>query len=512
MKIYRRIKKKICPNAKEFQREKYAKQQHPEVKVLITGLMQCKNYGDVVISDCTSYLIKEAAKESGIRMLKISKLDIRRQKDKKNLNRVRNSDLIVFPGGGFIKYKQENFPVEMGRIASRAEHYGIPVIYNAMGVEDYDENHTSCIEMQNMLNLYSNKYITSRDFHDLLNSTYLKDSALKAKRVADPAVYAHQVYGISRDKDSEVIGLGVARHGLFSDHGIPLSGEDMLSVWVNIISKLDREGIKWKLFTNGLRQDEEFLTDLLVRLGKENDRNSVALKAPETSQELVRNIASFSGLIATRMHANIIAFSLSIPSVAFVWNDKLRFFGASIDCSHRYLEYQKITDAEFVVETLKKAISEGYDETILQREKHLAYESIKEFIAPFAKDVVKCRRRDLTNIKTVCYGLPNLNSEKLNRELFENHIDYYITDDEETIGTTCLGKPVYSSKKLKKRFVKKPFVMISETVDYTPCAKTLVSYGYKERYDFVNMHAYKRYVFKKGDVFVDNTANTNEEK
>jgi len=512
VKIMRKVKRKFCPNAPEFQREKYAKQQHPEVKVLVTGLMQCKNFGDVVISDCTSYLIKKAAKEAGIKKLKLSTLDIRRQKDKASLNKVRNSDLVVFPGGGFIKYKQENFPVEMGRITSRAEHYGIPVMYNAMGVEDYDDTNPACIEMQSILNLYSNKYITSRDFHDLLNSTYLKESYLKAKRVADPAVYSQEVYGVVKDEDSDVVGLGVARHGLFSDHGIPMSGEDMLSVWENIIEKLDEEGIKWKLFTNGLRQDEEFLSDLLVRLGRENDREAISLKAPETAEELVRNISSFSSLIATRMHANIIAFSLSVPSVAFVWNDKLRYFGNSIGCGHRYLEYDKIKDADFVISTLKKAIKEGYDKGILEREKLSAYESVKDFVIPFAKDIVKSRRRDLTDVKTVCYGLPNLESEKLNRGFFEQNVDYFVSSDEDLIGTTCFGKPVYSSKKLKKRFSKKPFVIVSETVDYTPCAKELISCGYIERFDFVNMHAYRRYVFKKGDVFIYDTVPATDKK
>lgn len=506
MSLYTRVRKKFFPNCKACQREKYAKKQYPEIKVLLAGLMQCKNFGDVVISDCTSYMLKKAMKEAGEKKLKIIPLDIRRQKDKINLNKVRNSDLVVFPGGGFIKYKQEKFPKEMGRIVDRAEHYGIPVMYNAMGVEGYDETHEACLAMRDLLNKPCNKYITSRDFAEFLNDTYLRDFSLKARRVADPAVVCAEVYGISRDDDSNVVGLGVARAGLFTDHGVPMSGEDMLSVWIEIIRVLDNKGIRWKLFTNGLRQDEEFLTDLLVRLGREDERDKVALKAPETSEELVRNISSFSALIATRMHANIIAFALSIPTVAFVWNDKLRFFGESIGCSHRYLEYHEITNATFVVRTLEQAIAEGYKEGVLQREKESAYGSISEFFIPFAKELVSCRRRDLTDVKLVCYGLPNLNSDKLNTELFENFVSYYVSDDMELVGTQCLGKPVYGTKKLRKLFGKKPFVIISETIDYYPAAQVLKSMGYKERYDFTNMHSYKRYVFKKGDVFINTPA------
>ena len=34
----------------------------PDTKVLLAGLMQCRNLGDVVISDCVKYLIKKSAK------------------------------------------------------------------------------------------------------------------------------------------------------------------------------------------------------------------------------------------------------------------------------------------------------------------------------------------------------------------------------------------------------------------------------------------------------------------
>lgn len=483
-----------------IKRKIYAEKQFPETKVLVAGLMMCRNLGDVVIADSTQYLLEKASKEAGIRKLRLSTLDIRRQKDKENLNRVRNSDLVVFPGGGFIKYKQENFPKEMGRIISRAEHYGIPVMYNAMGVEDYDGDNPACLEMQELLTGYSNRYITSRDFADFLNSTYLKDSDISARRVADPAVFASEVYGISKSQTSDVVGLGVAREGLFTDHGVPVTGEDLLKIWSGIIEKLDEKGIRWKLFTNGLGKDEDFLNELLKYIGREDLREEISLPAAQSSRELVENIASFSSVIAIRMHANIISFALGIPSVAFVWNDKLRYFGESIGCSERYLEYDKIYDADFVVDTLLKAQKEGYEQGALEREKESAYSSVRDFFVPFSKSLLQNRRRDLTNKKLICYGLPNLESEKLNRELFEKNVEFFVSDDEAVVGSNCLGRPVYSPRKLCKNKRKK-FIIISETLEYTPVAKKLIDMGYEEKRDFTNMHSYKRYVFKKGNVF-----------
>lgn len=473
----------------------------PDTKVLICGLMQCRNLGDVVISDCVKYLIKKSAKKDGLNNVKISTLDIRRQKDKKNLNRVRNSDLVVFPGGGFIKYKAEKFPLEMGRITSRAEHYGIPVVYNAMGFEGYDAENDGCATLKAMLENKSSRYISCRDFSDELNETYLSGCAIRSHRVADPAVWTGETYKIKKKENSDIVGLGVARGGLFEDHGVPMSKEDLLIVWSEIVKALEEEGTKYRLFTNGLRQDEEFLTDLIAYMGKEDIRDEIALPSAENARQLVEYISGFSSVIACRMHANIIAFALGIPSVAFVWNDKLRFFGESIGCSERYLEYTQLKDTKLIINTLKKAQTEGYAEGILKREKESAYKSVRGFFSPFANQLLSDRRRDHTKKKLVCYGLPNLESPKLNDEFFENFVDYYVTDDKSLVGTKCLGKPVKSSKKLRKLI--KPFVIISETVDYPICANTLEKYKYKEKYDFTNMHSYTRYVYKKGEVFLD---------
>ncbi len=459
------------------------------------------NLGDGVISDCVQYLIRDIAKKNGIKKVKITTRDVRKEKTKSQLAAVRNSDIVVFPGGGMIKYQVENLPVAMERVVSRAEHYGIPVVFNAVGVEGFDKSDDGCRLLCELLSCNCIKGITSRDYADFLNENYFFGES-KAYRVSDPAVWASQAYGVSRDNRSQTVGLGVARAGLFEDYGIQFSKEDLLELWSGIIDCLDEKNIKWKLFTNGFAKDEEFLCDLVRYIGREDDLEKISVPKPETPTELVHNISQFKGIIACRMHANIIAYSMGIPCVGLVWNDKLRFFGKSIGCEKQFVTYDKL-NPEYVTDVFFEALETGVDEDTLQRERESSYQGIEDFFVPFSKELLSCRRRDLTNVKFVCYGLPNLNSPKLNTELFETQVEYYVSDDKELVGTQCLGKPVYSSKKLRKLLGKKPFVIISETIDYYPASETLKSYGYKERYDFTNMHAYKRYVFKKGDVFVD---------
>lgn len=478
----------------------------PDTKVLIAGLTQCSNLGDVVIADCVKYLIKKSAKKDGLKNLKISALDIRRQKDKASLAKIRNSDLMIFPGGGFIKYKKEKFPVEMGRFTDLAEHFGIPVMYNAMGVEGYDPEHEGCIKLKAMLEARSSRYITSRDYSDFLNETYLKDSHIKSARMADPAVWTKETYKVSRNEDSDVVGLGVARGKLFEDHEVPLSEDELLEIWANLMKALEKECIKYKLFTNGLKLDEDFLTKLLEYTGNEDKRDELSLPKPENARQLVENISDFSSVVACRMHANIIAFSLGIPSVAFVWNPKLTYFGESIGCKERYLEYTQLKDTELIVNTLKKAQAQGYQDGVLKREQDSAYKSIRDFLSPYCADLIAYRRQNLFKRKHVFYGLPNQNSYKLNDDFFENHIDYFVSDDPELIGAKCFGRPICPSKKLKKLI--KPFVIISEKAEYTEAADMLDKFGYKDKRDYTNMHAYTRYLCKKGEVFLKEAKET----
>lgn len=210
MSLYTRVRNKLFPNNRALECERYLKKNPVQIKVLLAGLMQSADLGDGVISDCVSYLIKKAAKESGIKKVTVATRDIRKQRKTADLNVVRNSDILMIPGGGMIKYQVENLPVAMNRFLSRAEHYGIPAVFNAVGVEGYDGENADCRLLCEMLANYSVKGITCRDYSDFLNEKYLVGN-MKATRVSDPAVWAGEVYGVSRDENSEVVGLGVAR-------------------------------------------------------------------------------------------------------------------------------------------------------------------------------------------------------------------------------------------------------------------------------------------------------------
>ena len=292
-------------------------------KILLVRLVN-RNYGDSVIADNTAFMIRKALGTGA----EILDYDLRCG----DVYRIRFCDAVVFAGGGLIKFRGECFLEYISEIVREAQAYDIPVYFNSVGVEGYDENDEKCLALKEVINLPCVRGISVRDDTELLKSSYLTGKQ-KAYPVIDPAVWCGQTYPDIVPAGSGHIGLGVARERLFCDYGHEdIDGEYMLNFWKELVYKLEENGYKWKLFTNGLNSDEEFAERVLDYIG-----HGEKLPQAMNSRELVCDIASFDGVIAQRMHSGIIAYSFGIPVVGLVWNDKMKFWGERIGCKERYI-------------------------------------------------------------------------------------------------------------------------------------------------------------------------------
>lgn len=102
---------------------------------------------------------------------------------------------------------------------------------------------------------------------------------------------------------------------------------------------------------------------------------------PEKPEQLVKQIASFKAVIAGRFHANIIATSLGIPSVALVWNEKMRAFSELIGCPERYVgSPETLQNPAEIIRILETAMAEGYDEKRIEKYKKKTLRTIKNIL------------------------------------------------------------------------------------------------------------------------------------
>ena len=111
-----------------------------------------------------------------------------------------------------------------------------------------------------------------------------------------------------------------------------------------------------KLFTNGSEDDYEYALKLTNKLGDD----TVLEKRPKTVKELIGLLSEYNGIIATRMHSCILAYSYNIPACGLVWNNKLKMFGESINRGDYYYEVKELK-ADVIVDGLLEFLRIGYE-------------------------------------------------------------------------------------------------------------------------------------------------------
>ena len=319
-----------------------------KLKILMVQTMNM-NLGDSVLADNDCYLMKKAM---GMRNCDLLRYSI----SSRDFSQVKYVDAVVF-AGGIIKCTNENFWQYMPEIINEAQKYNVPVFLSAIGVEKFYPDDMRSVSLKKALNQPCVKGISVRDDIDTLKRDYIENKDMKLYSVYDPAVWCAQTYKkyIKKKKQStQLVGLGITREKLFADYGNEqIDRQFQLDFWKGIILELDKRNVKWKIFTNGDTYDEIFAKEVLSYVG-----HGEKLSAPLDAQTLVSDISQFSSVIAGRMHSNIISYALSIPSIGFVWNQKLRFWGEKIGYSERFIECDKLT-VENVINAWEKAKAEG---------------------------------------------------------------------------------------------------------------------------------------------------------
>ena len=99
------------------------------------------------------------------------------------------------------------------------------------------------------------------------------------------------------------------------------------------------------MFCNGMPSDYALGQKILKRLNLSKEK---LLPAPRSGQELVDIISGFNAVICARFHACMTAYSLFIPFVGFLWDDKLRFFAESLDIKPLFCDVNELDGVSIV--------------------------------------------------------------------------------------------------------------------------------------------------------------------
>lgn len=292
--------------------------------------------------------------------------------------KLEGADIIIFGGGGLIKFHQQNFHFYVDDITEYAEKANIPVLLNAQGIEGYDEDNPECQLLKNALNRNCVKYVSTRDDFAMLRNCYISNPNIIVKGVCDPAFWIPEAYHIeiqeSQKPQKPKIGINVIRTNIFAQYLYKDINRVFLGkIYFELIRKLYEAGYDIELFSNGIDTDTKFIDWLLENYPDLQKEFKITVAAPGTTDELIQLLARYDRFLAVRLHSAIIGTVLGVPNVSIVWNRKQILFGKEIGLAHNF-----ITREDLAADEIFKRLLDAKPYKIDKSYKMSVYQNLEE--------------------------------------------------------------------------------------------------------------------------------------
>jgi len=236
-----------------------------------------------------------------------------------------NSATMVIGGGQLLMDNHLDFPVKLYELRRIANQYHIPIHITACGVKAGWSPAATILLRKVLLEARS---ITVRDPASQHSLGSLVPE-ISCTLTFDPAIYAADVYGSGNGEGQTLIGLGVISLldvNLHRPRPSLISETDWMNTWLGIIQALEATQLRCQIFTNGSPADEEFARKLQTKAQNISSGLLPLAQRPILPRQLAHQISRYSGIIAARLHASLIAASYHIPAVGLSWETKVASF------------------------------------------------------------------------------------------------------------------------------------------------------------------------------------------
>lgn len=387
-------------------------------RIAVVGLYSIRNMGDRIICDTTKYLINKERPEielieldavprkklfyKGIHFIKyiiavgmlrvIGPKLFKRENSSRfryyfelcawklrlgfHYKRVLNSvDAVIFSGGGFLKFRTQGLNYYVEQIIHMAARKNLPVMISGVGIEDYDDKDIRCQKLKAAINMDCVKIITTRDDIAILENNYIFNKNIITALVGDPALWVPECYKCFKVASS-TIGINIIRGNVFRDYGNEFTYNDVKIFYKNLLTECQKRGLNWVLFSNGMEGDQKIGREILKALHLPVKGN--LLPAPKSAVRLVQMISEFEYIMAARLHACITAYSMDIPVIGLIWNDKTLMFSTQIDKSENFFSETELNICD-IVDAMEQCINYPYNSQIRDDLK----QSTKKYISDF---------------------------------------------------------------------------------------------------------------------------------
>jgi polysaccharide pyruvyl transferase WcaK-like protein len=247
---------------------------------------------------------------------------------RKWLGQLADADLIVIGGGQLFLDVNLNFPIKLFLLSKTIKAAGKSgkVAILGVGVATSMSNAGTGLLRRTLANL-APMQISTRDSASARNLQQILAQELVVRVTPDPGIYSKQTYAscLPVRAPGDVLGICISSPLELNQLGVEDAdyGRRIGLYFQQLARQAVEMGYRVLLFTNGSPDDETFKEVLATDLDPETVFN---LPRPDLPAQLVANIANCDCIVAHRLHANIVAYALDIPSIGLSWDSKIKSF------------------------------------------------------------------------------------------------------------------------------------------------------------------------------------------
>jgi polysaccharide pyruvyl transferase WcaK-like protein len=235
-----------------------------------------------------------------------------------------SADLVIIGGGQLLADNELAFPLRLACLTGVAASMRVPVVVLCCGVGQ-KWSRVGAYLMTQALARVALVYVRDEESKRRLEQLRAVRQAVEV--APDPAILSSSFFPAPALRDRQVVGLGVMAPQVVARHAAA-KGRDaglLLRFWSDLIRTLIQRGKMVEIFTNGAAEDAAFAAKVADAAGASLGVQ-ISVRNPASAKEFVSLLATYSGLVAYRLHACIVGVSYGVPTVGLVWDDKVRAF------------------------------------------------------------------------------------------------------------------------------------------------------------------------------------------
>ena len=292
-------------------------------------------------------------------------------------DKLKDADALIIPGGGLVEYsswRDYYYLLEMLQKICRKNK--INMYINSVGYVENEDPKTWIKRWKKILNNKYVKHFTCRD-----NLPFFKKLRPQSVQVPCTACLSSDVFNLSKDENSNVIGIGLMRHDAYDDYGNNFSKAFLLDYYKKVIDEILSRNYKVALFSVGVIRDQDFGEELIKHF---NTDDVVLYERPLDVATFLNQVSTFKAILTVRTHSAYAAFSLDVPAIMIYfgtrgWSGKSNEFMSMMGVTQNAVCCDNVSPAE-LVEKLEAAIKLGWNKEVMLEKKKMCYQNFFEIM------------------------------------------------------------------------------------------------------------------------------------